>query len=139
MAVTKTSFELQNNLSELDTMCRQLETFGESVGITPKCMFRLNLVMEELVANIISYGLADNHPHMITITLVCEKERLTIGIEDEGIAFNPVDAESPDTRCSLEDRDIGGLGIHLAKKYVSKIQYRRCDCKNILTLSMAIN
>lgn len=138
MAVTKTSFELQNNLSELDKMCRHLETFGDSVGISPKCMFRLNLVMEELVANIISYGLADNHPHQITIDLVCDKGRLDICIEDEGVAFNPVEADAPDTRCSLEDRDIGGLGIHLAKKYVSKIHYKRCDCKNILTLNMAI-
>ena len=59
MVKNKVSFKLKSNLSELDTLCENLEQFGQSIGLDPKCIFEANLALDELFTNIISYGFAD--------------------------------------------------------------------------------
>jgi sigma-B regulation protein RsbU (phosphoserine phosphatase) len=61
-------------------------------------------------------------------------ERLTVTISDDGLPFNPLSAKAPDTKASLEDRDIGGLGIHLVRSMVDDVSYHRRIDKNVLTL-----
>jgi len=50
---------------------------------------------------------------------------LIVQIEDGGMPFNPFLREAPDTTASLEDRDIGGLGIHLVKEVMDDVSYQR--------------
>ena len=58
----------------------------------------------------------------------------TPAIEDDGIPFNPFTQESPDTSLSLEDREIGGLGIHIVKSLMDSYEYIRIDNRNVLKL-----
>jgi anti-sigma regulatory factor (Ser/Thr protein kinase) len=51
------------------------------------------------------------------------------------VPFNPLDEATPDTNLSIEDRQIGGLGIHLVINMVDDISYRRTADKNVLTLT----
>lgn len=57
-----------------------------------------------------------------------------IVFEDSGVQFNPVEKQESDITLSAEERDIGGLGIFITKKYMSQIDYKYQDEKNILTL-----
>jgi anti-sigma regulatory factor (Ser/Thr protein kinase) len=59
---------------------------------------------------------------------------LTVSIVDDGIPFNPIGVETPDTEVSLEQRKIGGLGIHLVRKVMDKFFYQRRIDKNMITL-----
>ena len=63
---------------------------------------------------------------------------VTIRIEDDGISFNPLETKPPDLDCTLEERDIGGLGIHLIKGYMDDIDYQRRGKQNILTIKKNI-
>jgi anti-sigma regulatory factor (Ser/Thr protein kinase) len=134
MAKNKVSFKLKSNLSELDALCQKLEKFGQSMGLSKKCVFEANLALDELFTNIISYGFDDKNEHSITITIALENNDLVIHMEDDGIPFNPTQAETPDLECSIEECRIGGLGIHLAKNLMDEVCYQRCKDKNILTL-----
>jgi serine/threonine-protein kinase RsbW len=58
---------------------------------------------------------------------------LTIRTEDSGMAFNPMSAASPDTKCPLAQRKIGGLGILLIKKAMDEIHYERLGQRNVTT------
>ena len=60
MAPKAYSFELKSDLSELDTLCQHLETFGQKIGLSKKFIFEVNLVLDELFTNIISYGFDDD-------------------------------------------------------------------------------
>ena len=129
------SFELKSSLSELDRLCQNLETFGQKFGFSKKLIFEINLALDELFTNIISYGFKDDDDeHIIRITLTPEKNTLCLCIEDDGMPFNPIDFETPDVKCSVDECRIGGLGIHIMKKLMDDICYERCDGKNVLNL-----
>ena len=134
MAKNKVSFKLKSNLSELDALCQKLEKFGQSMGLSQKCIFEANLALDELFTNIISYGFDDKNEHTISITISLQNDELVFNIEDDGIPFNPTKVESPDLECTIEECRIGGLGIHLAKNLMDEVCYQRCNDKNVLTL-----
>jgi anti-sigma regulatory factor (Ser/Thr protein kinase) len=138
MAKNKVSFKLKSNLSELDALCQKLEKFGESMGLSKKCIFEANLALDELFTNIISYGFDDKNEHTIRITISLQNDELVFNIEDDGMPFNPTEAETPDLECTIEECRIGGLGIHLAKNLMDEVCYQRCKDKNILTLKKNI-
>ena len=135
----KFSFQLQNNLAELDKLYQQLKQFGESVGISKKCLFEINLALDELFTNSVNYGFKDNREHRIVFTLWCENQRINIRIEDDGIQFDPVQAAAPKTHPMVEKCEIGGLGIHLTKKIMDHISYQRCNNRNIVTIKKRIS
>jgi len=134
MAKKEYSFELKSSLSELDTLCQNLEKYGKKIGLSKKFVFEINLALDELFTNIISYGYEDNSEHIIKITLTPNIDELCLCIEDDGVAFDPSEFESADIACSVENCRIGGLGIHIIKKLMDEICYQRCGSKNVLTL-----
>jgi len=100
------------------------------------------MACDELLNNVISYGYEEEAEHEIGITMTMIPDRVTIVITDDGRPFNPFNKLAPDTTSSLEDREIGGLGIHLVRNLMSKVAYRREEgtvAKNIITLVKCIN
>jgi anti-sigma regulatory factor (Ser/Thr protein kinase) len=61
-------------------------------------------------------------------------ETLIFTVSDNGIPFDPTTKENADTTLSAEDREIGGLGIHLVRQLMDEIHYRREEDTNVLTL-----
>jgi anti-sigma regulatory factor (Ser/Thr protein kinase) len=134
MSEEKVSLKLKNDLSEINRLCRNLEQFGEELGLSQKTVFEICLAMEELVTNIISYGFADDAVHWIKLAISHEDENIIMRLEDDGIPFNPLMASEPDCDCPIDQRKIGKLGIHLTKKYMDDMVYERYGDKNVLTL-----
>ena len=139
MAKNEYSFELKSSLAELDILCQKLETFGQKIGLSKKFIFEINLALDELFTNIISYGFDDDGEHHIKVTITPDNEELCMCIEDDGIPFNPIEFETPDVSCSVEECKIGGLGIHIMKKLMDDMCYQRCGEKNILTLKKKLD
>jgi anti-sigma regulatory factor (Ser/Thr protein kinase) len=139
MAANKSfGFELKNNLSELSSLCEHLESIGNELGLSRKCLFEVNLALDELFTNIITYGFKDQAEHIIRVRLSAGPDSLTVTVEDDGIAFNPVERTSPDLACTLDECRVGGLGIHLMKNLIDDITYRRRGGKNILTMTKTV-
>jgi serine/threonine-protein kinase RsbW len=134
MAKKEYSFELKSSLSELDNLCLNLEDLGEKIGLSKKLIFEINLALDELFTNIISYGFSDEDEHIIKVTVTPQKEEICLCIEDDGVPFNPIEFETPDVACSVENCKVGGLGIHIMRKLMDDICYQRCGDKNVLTL-----
>ncbi len=138
MIAGKISFEISNNLSELNTLHQNLEELGKSIELPKKCIFEINLAVEELFTNIIAHGYKDSAEHWIKVDVWQENGMLIIRIEDDGVPFNPVEFKKPDLKCPVEEREIGGLGIHLTKQFTCEIAYERCGDKNVLTLKRSL-
>jgi anti-sigma regulatory factor (Ser/Thr protein kinase) len=136
---TSLAFELKNNLAELSTLCEKLEGVGEALGLSRRSLFEVNLALDELFTNIISYGFDDQSEHIIQVLISADNNLLTVVLEDDGIPFNPVDRLSPELPCDLEECKVGGLGIHLVKNLVDEVAYRRSGDKNVLTLKKVID
>lgn len=139
MAERDYCFELKSKLSELKKLCSHLEDCGNLMELPPKCLFEINLGLDELFTNIISYEFRDKSEHQIKFTLARDRETLVVQVEDDGIPFNPVDAAGPELSRDLDSIKIGGLGIHLVKKMVDDIDYQRANGKNKLILKKCVD
>ena len=131
-------FELKSHLSELVRLTGKLANFGRLNGLSKKCIFQINLCLDELLTNIISYGYKDSCEHSINITISKQEDMLTLSIEDDGIPFNPEKLDKPHLCCEAEKREIGGLGVHFVKEMMDAVNYQRCAGKNKLTLKKTI-
>ena len=130
----KLSLKIENRPDELKRISDAVEDLGSREGWPSALVFRINLVLEELVLNIMNHGY-DGGLHEIEVTLTSEADALTIETEDEGRPFDLLnDAPQPDLEAPLEDRPVGGLGIHLVRTMMDEIRYRRERDRNHLTL-----
>ena len=126
---------IENDLSEIAKVDEMLDEFAEQFGIPPAIATTFHVIFDDLLNNVISYGFNDGQRHFIDINLELTANSLIVSIADDGMPFNPLDEAAPDTKLSIEDRQIGGLGIHLVIKLVDDVRYERTADKNILTLT----
>ncbi len=112
-------------------MERSIDEFGRQEQWPEDLIFKLHLILEELGLNAMTYGGASS----VRIIISAEADRVTIEISDDGGAFDPLnDAPQPDVDAALEERSIGGLGIHLVRTLTNDLSYRREGGRNNLTL-----
>jgi phosphoserine phosphatase RsbU/P len=126
--------KLNNRLSEFDRLSQTLSEFGRQHGLGPNIVHDLNLTLEEIITNIISYGYTDSREHEIKVRLTVQPGEVKAEVEDDGQFFNPLEAPEPDTAKSLQERTIGGLGIHLVRKLMDGLEYQRQEGKNLLAM-----
>ena len=127
-------FELKNELSELSALCRHLEGCGNILELQQKCVFEINVSLDELFTNIVSYGYKDDLEHRIKFSLEKHDNALIVEVEDDGIPFNPLHVKKHEAPKDIDSIDIGGLGIHLIKNMVDNVDYQRSDGKNKVIL-----
>ncbi len=110
-------------------------------GASDKAVLQLELIVEEIFVNIASY--AYNPPGSGDVEITCsvkeDKMEVVVTFVDQGPEFDPLQMENPDVTKDLRDREIGGLGIFLAKNHADEITYRREGDKNILTVEKRLS
>jgi anti-sigma regulatory factor (Ser/Thr protein kinase) len=108
--------------------------FSREQDWPPDIEFQVDLVLEELVLNVVNHGSRGGEGE-INIELVSDPEAVIIQIIDDGRPFDPLtDAPEPDTESGIEDRAVGGLGIHLVRTMMDDVTYRREENKNHMRL-----
>ena len=126
---------LKNDLSELSRIADEIESHGESRGWPTKWIMNLNLSLDELITNTVSYGYQDTDEHEIQVTLTERTGSLVVVVEDDGMAFDPFTAApAPDLEAGVEDRPIGGLGVYFVKTLIDEVAYERVENCNRITL-----
>ncbi len=110
-------------------------SFAMKRGFTRDRISEIKISLEEVLVNIFTYAYKQSpEPGTVEITCDMHGKDLRIDIVDSGIPFNPCELEDPDTTLDLDEREIGGLGIYLLKKYMNEISYNREGNINRLTL-----
>lgn len=110
------------------------QALTEKLAAVPKISNKINVAVDEIYSNIVSYSGADT----ACISFDIKDDKLDMTFEDNGIGYNPLEAEEPDITQSSEEREIGGLGIFMVKKMTESMEYSRENGKNILKLSIAL-
>jgi len=126
--------ELGNSLGEMAAVITALEEFSDNENLTVGIAQAAELALDELLNNIISYGYVDSDQHKITVEMSVEENALRIVVSDDGIPFNPFEQKAPDLDLPIEERKLGGLGIHLVKKFMDECSYQRLEERNVVTL-----
>jgi serine/threonine-protein kinase RsbW len=127
-------FTLKNDLAELDRVSQRLNEFGAHQRLGPQVLRDLDLALEEILANIISYGYTDIREHEIRVSLSMHPGEVRVDVEDDGQPFNPLEAPAPDMAKPVAEMPIGGLGIHLVRQLMDGLEYRRQGDRNLLTM-----
>ena len=128
------SIKLKNRLTDLAKIKKAVFKLSSSVDCPSRKFTEVQLILEELFTNVVNHGFSDDNEHDITLSLSCDEQSLKIRMEDDGKPFDLTAAASPDTKCKLENRFIGGLGIHFVKHFADKCKYQRKHGKNIIEL-----
>lgn len=126
---------LAPDITEIPRLLDWVETCCSDASVGGDAVFKLSLALEEAVANVINHAFAEAPPpHRIAVELTIGDRRITVEVIDNGTPFDPSAAAEPDAKAPLEARDPGGLGIHLIRRMMDRIDYRRINGENHLRL-----
>lgn len=124
-----------NDLSEIPRLGEAIEEFGEECGLSVAEIYKVNLVLDELLTNLISYAYPDRAPHLIQLNLSLSQGRLTAVLTDDASPFDPLGEVKPAViEGSIDERPIGGLGLHFVRTLMDEVSYQRQGDHNQLTL-----
>ncbi len=134
------SNELNMNITDPDEglvkLQQVVEDFSDSHDWPAELNFKIQLILEEIILNALYYGNPGNETNVI-FKLIDDGRDISMEIIDDGRPFDPLkEAPVPNTDAELEDRSIGGLGVHLVKSMVSEISYERKNDRNTLRISV---
>ena len=135
---TEIALTVRNDVAELVRLNTCLEQFWKENRLPEEIAGDVALALEEVFLNVVLHGFTDNAEHAIVVRLAVEKGFMTLTVEDDGIPFNPLDAPPPDIESPLEERGIGGLGIHLVRQVMDRIEYVREGNINRLAMTKRI-
>lgn len=129
---------LDNRLEAIAPAVERIDAFCRANGANGREVGQLSLVLDELLTNIISYAWPQGGEHSIALRVWVAADGVGAELVDDGMAFDPRDAPQADLTASLEDREVGGLGVHFAMTLMDSVDYRRSEGKNRLTVFKTI-
>lgn len=112
-----------------------MDAFCAEHDVSSEIAFAVNVSVDELLTNTISYGYKDSDPHRIEMTVRMEGTVLVVELSDDAKPHDPTAAPDPDIDASIEERPIGGLGVHFVRALMDGFVYRRSDGRNVVTLT----
>ncbi len=121
-------------LSEVRELSSMVEAFGDANDLPDPKVFVINLALDELITNTVTHGLEDMADAEIQIRMRVVAGTLILVMEDNGQPFDPTQDTNADLTSSLEERAVGGLGLHLVKSFADRISYEFVEGRNRLTM-----
>jgi serine/threonine-protein kinase RsbW len=122
------------DVKEIERLNRLIRQFGELHDVPSRALYAVNLALDELVTNVILYGFENAAGRTVSVDISTSGGELVASVTDDGRHFNPLDVATPDINAPLEQRQLGGLGIHLVRSLMDDVKYTRNGGKNILTI-----
>jgi sigma-B regulation protein RsbU (phosphoserine phosphatase) len=126
---------MRNDIQQIPTLAEWIE----GLGVPEELNMPINLALEEAVTNVMLYAYPGQHGSvLVEFAQATDPQtaatRLIFTITDSGVPFDPTQRPEADISSSAEEREIGGLGIHLVRQIMSEVRYERKEDKNVLTL-----
>ena len=107
---------------------------AREAGFSLSRVHEVELVVEEVVANICRYSYSDR---IGSVEMICSHGRgpkMVMEFIDHGAPYDMLAAPSPDLSGDLDQRDVGGIGVPMLRALVDHASYRREETRNILSL-----
>lgn len=126
------SLIIKNRIDEIGRLTSFVSQLSAELNLVEQIEYKLNLVIEELVSNIIFYGYNEGIIDEISISIEVNKNDIIIEIIDSAKPFNPLKFENNQKKEILENKEVGGLGILFVKKICRELRYERVKNKNVM-------
>jgi sigma-B regulation protein RsbU (phosphoserine phosphatase) len=128
-----------NRQAEIRGAVALVNQFGADNGLPDSIICDLNVALDDALNNIIAYGDEDGAADEIVVTLGYAPPEVLLEVEDGGRAFDPLQMPPPDLTAPLQDRKVGGLGIHLIRNLMDDVSYTRTVDKNCLRMVKTVS
>jgi serine/threonine-protein kinase RsbW len=126
---------LANDLAALTALAERVDAFGAEQRLPANVVNAVNVVLDEAVSNAINHGYDAGARGEIVVRLRRRADGVLVEVEDDGRPFDPLQAPPPDLTLPLEQRPIGGLGIHLIRNLMDEVSYARVGGRNVLKMA----
>jgi serine/threonine-protein kinase RsbW len=121
---------LTNNISDLTMLVTKLEQFFEENNTS-------SISMPMILT--ITHGSTDGREVFIEVNLSIDKNELVMTYKDNGIPFNVLELPDPDLTSSIENREVGGLGVHYVKVLTDSVEYEYVEKQNVLKMKKKLS
>lgn len=128
---------LANRLDALEPARQAMAAYLAPAELSPKVVFKLELVLEETFMNLLWHAFEDGAEHVIELTVQPAAEEVVLDFVDDGVPFDPTAAADPPRPASMADATVGGRGLALVRRAASRIEYRRSGEHNHLHIAVA--
>ena len=129
---------IHNDIQQIPQLADFVETIAEEKHIDHSLTLSLNLALEEAVTNVIMYAYPEGTDGLVDIEAIIREHSLSFVISDSGQPFDPTAQPDADVSQSIENRQVGGLGIYLVRSIMDNVSYERNGGKNILSMTKNI-
>jgi len=130
------TFELviDSNIEKIPEISALLGEEMQTFGFGSEMILDTQLAVEEAITNVINHGYKKTGGQIVISSRICP-ERIEVQIMDTAPRFNPLSVPEPDLDSTIDDRNVGGLGIFLIRQVMDEVSYRYEDGKNIFSLT----
>lgn len=126
--------QITSELDAIDEVNARFNAFAGLHRVPDAARRTFNIAFDDLLNNIVSYAYNGSPDLMIDVRIQVGPEFLEAALFDDGPMFDPFSMDAPDTEADLEDREIGGLGVHLVRSMMDEVGYRRVHDRNVVTI-----
>ncbi len=124
-----------NRIEELPAVSEAVEALGREQGWAQDTTYAVVLGLEELATNVVRHGGGEPGGSEIEVEITSSDDEVRIEVSDGGRAFDPFqEAPEPDIEAGLDERQVGGLGVHFVKVLMDETAYRREAGRNHVTM-----
>ncbi len=123
---------LESQRTSLSQLQEEVERFGTAQDWPYPVLFQIQLVLEELACNVIDHGYGEAG-HEFQISISSTPNDIIVQVTDGAKPYNPLeDTPEADVESALEDRAVGGMGVHLVREMADELHYSRDNGRNRL-------
>lgn len=134
MAVSELS--IRPTLAEVRQASDWLARDGAAHGVPQADLGRLDLCLNEALANVIAHGGTSAAQQPIHLRLQVHAREASVTVSDAGPAFDATTAALAVQATRLADATPGGLGLLMLRKFSDDLTYHRHDDQNVLTVTV---
>jgi len=135
-ATASSELRIANQIDEIERVAALVDDFAAQCRLSNEVVVALNVSLDEIINNIISYGYEDSGHHDIVVRLALQSGNVEVVVEDDGKAFDPLQVPPPDL--NAKPRKIGGVGLHFVRNLMDELEYARRGDINQLRLMKKI-
>jgi serine/threonine-protein kinase RsbW len=121
--------------AQLPALTQFLQEFWLAFGLPAAEAFAFELALEEVFMNVVMHGSPAGQAPQVEVSLALVDGGLTLTVEDDGPPFDPLSLPPPDLAASLDERQVGGLGVHLVRQMMDAVSYSRAGARNRLSMT----
>jgi serine/threonine-protein kinase RsbW len=128
------TLRIGSRIAEITKVASAVDAFGAEYGLSRTILNDMSIVLDEILNNTITHGFVDDELHEIVVNLTLGRGELVAEVRDDGVPFNPLEVPPPDLSGGLQERRVGGIGLHFVRSLMDGVEYSREVGSNRLRL-----